>query len=266
MITRRFMIYSKPTTREAPVLLANGAAFYESAVIIVPVPGSGVPVTMMGNVAELEAWCTEHGFAQPQFHDDDAETVWLCCMCFSDMDVPLNHCYQCGAGGAAVAMSRSQLDAIQKHDKDRLDAYSKLYDETRALRRLAIDIYGPASLGLVVDRWEDHEKGEIRRSLRRGSTIFGCNPPRDNEADADWLARVGDSATLDPKQVLEVHKERKHDWLVSSLLATIESFRPLVAQTRKLIREHREKEVLGTTVSALAKIVEALPSTPPEDE
>lgn len=186
--------------------IADGVLFEDGSVVVrwrTATPGT----TMFASLDHAKSVHGHDGKTVFEFHDGDTPITWLCCMCFSDMDVPLNHCFQCGAGGSAVPMSRTYLDAIQLHDKQRIDANDALRAELTALRRVALDVYGPTALGLSVDRWTDADGNERVSGIRQGRTTF-CGRPADGESDEAYLRREGEKCTLDPDHVRRLHAER----------------------------------------------------------
>lgn len=206
---RRFMMLRRvdETGVSGTGHIADGVVFDDGTTVVrwrTATPG----LTSFATLDHAKAVHGHDGKTTFEFHDDDAPTMWLCCMCFADMDLPVNHCFQCGGGGTAVAMSRSQLDQIQRHDKDRLDALQKCHTELRALRRVAIDVHGPSALGLAVSRFTSQATGEEFVSIRRGDTSYGVRP-EPGESDADFLKRAGESCALDPDHVRRVHAEHR---------------------------------------------------------
>jgi hypothetical protein len=206
---RRFMMLRRvdETGVSGTGHIADGVVFHDGTVVVrwrTATPGTT-------SFASLEHAKTVHGHDGKtvfEFHDWEPPIVWLCCMCFSDMDPPLNHCYQCGAGGSAVPMAKSQLEQIQTHDKQRLESIEKLHEELRAVRRVALDVYGPTALGLTVDRWTDAD-GAVRVSgIRQGRTTHGVYPAN-GEDDETFLRREGERVTLDPDHVRRLHAERR---------------------------------------------------------
>lgn len=212
---RRFMMLRRidETGVSGTGHIADGVLFEDGKVVIrwrTATPGT----TLFDSLEHAKAVHGHDGKTVFEFHDDAPSTteklVWLCVMCFSDMDIPLNHCHQCGSGGTAVPMSKSQLEAVQRHDQDRLDSLRKKEAELAALRRVALDRYGPTALGLSVDRWKNSEGEEQVSGVRVGRTTH-CSKPADGETDLTFMLRVGETAALDPEHVRKVHAEtREH--------------------------------------------------------
>lgn len=207
-MARRFMMLRRvdETGVSGVGHIADGVVFDDGTVVVhwrTATPGT----TTFASLEHAKAVHGHDGKTVFEFHDWEPPIVWLCCMCFSDMDIPVNHCLQCGSGGSAVPMSKVQLEQLQKHDRQRIEAYDKLATETRALRRVAIDVYGPTALGLEVNRFTGHG-GEEFVSIRRGSTTWSVRP-EDGESDDAFLKRAGEHCTLDPDYVRRLHAERK---------------------------------------------------------
>lgn len=205
-MTRRFMMLRRvdETGVSGVGHVADGVVFEDGTVVVrwrTATPGT----TSFASLEHAKAVHGHDGKTVFEFHDDDAPVVWLCCLCFSDMDIPVNHCFQCGAGGSAIAMSKSQLDYVQRHDKHRLESLRKCHDELRVLRRVAIATHGPAALGLSVERFTD---GSVM-GIRSGDTVLSGRP-RDGEEIDDFLRREGEHCPLDPAQV-ERQEERSRE-------------------------------------------------------
>ena len=206
---RRFMMIRRvdETGVSGTGHIADGVVFDDGKVVVrwrTATPGT----TSFDSIEHAKAVHGHDGKTAVEFHDDDAPVMWLCCMCFSDMDLPVNHCFQCGAGGSAVAMSNSQIEQIQRHDKHRLESIDKLHKELVPLRRIAIDTYGPTALGLSVSRFHGAD-GEEFVSIRQGNTTFSVGP-NPGESDEAYLRRAGERCTLDPEHVQRLHAERSH--------------------------------------------------------
>lgn len=204
---RRFMMLRRvdETGVSGTGHIADGVLFEDGTVVVrwrTATPGT----TVFQSLEHAQAVHGHGGKTVFEFHDWKEPIVWLCCMCFSDMDLPINHCFQCGAGGSAVPMSKVQLEQIQRHDKDRLDAIERCHEELRALRRVAIDVHGPTALGLEVSRFRGSD-GDEYVSIRRGNTLFGVRPEA-GESDDAFLRRAGERCTLDPEHVRRLHAER----------------------------------------------------------
>lgn len=185
--------------------IADGVVFEDGTVVVrwrTATPGT----TTFASLEHAKAVHGHDGATRFEFHDHDLPIVWLCCMCFSDMDLPVNHCFQCGSGGSAVPMSKTYLEAIQTHDKHRLESIDKCLKELGALRRVAIDTYGPTALGLAVRRFRG-APGEEFVSIERGNISFGVRP-EPGESDEAFLRRAGECCTLDPDHVRRLHAER----------------------------------------------------------
>lgn len=187
--------------------IADGVLFEDGTVVVrwrTATPGT----TTFASLDHAKAVHGHDGKTVFEFHDWTLPIVWLCCMCFSDMDIPANHCLQCGSGGSAVPMSKMQLEQIQTHDRQRIEANETLRVELAALRRIAIDVYGPTALGLKVDRF-DGTDGEVFVSIRRGDTTWSVRPKAD-ENDDTFLRREGERCTLDPEHLRRLHAEAAH--------------------------------------------------------
>ncbi len=206
---RRFMMLRRvdETGVSGTGHIADGVVFEDGTVVVrwrTSTPGT----TNFASLDHAKAVHGHDGKTVFEFHDWEPPIMWLCCMCFSDMDPPLNHCYQCGAGGSAVPMSKVQLEQIQTHDKQRIESIERCHVELRALRRVAIDVYGPTALGLVVDRWTDTEGNERVSGIRQGRTTFGVYPKTAEESDETFMRREGERCTLDDEHVRRLHAER----------------------------------------------------------
>lgn len=186
--------------------IADGVLFEDGTVVVrwrTKTPGT----TMFASLEHARAVHGHDGQTTFEFHDWEGPIAWLCCMCFSDMDIPVNHCFQCGSGGTAVPMSKIYLEQIQVHDRQRIESNDKLRVELAALRRIVIDTYGPTALGLSVERWKDLEGNERIQGIRRGNTTF-CVRPGDGESDEAFLRREGERCELDPAHIRSLHAER----------------------------------------------------------
>ena len=205
---RRFMMLRKvdETGVSGVGHIADGVVFEDGTVVVrwrTKTPGT----TTFASIDHAKAVHGHDGKTTFEFHDWEGPTEWLCCMCFSDMDLPVNHCFECGAGGAAVAMSKEQLLAIQRHDKYRLERHDELTRELKALRRVAVDVYGPAALGLTLRRNESADPPMRWASVARGNTSWGSFTDDSAESDEALLLRVAEGASLDPDHVRRVHAE-----------------------------------------------------------
>lgn len=205
---RRFMMLrrSDATGISGVGHVADGVEFDDGSVAIrwrTAVRSSGT----YASIADAKAIHGHGGETVFEFHDDPTPILWLCCMCFADMDPPVNHCFQCGSGGSAIAMSKSQLDMVQRHDKQRLESLEKCHRELRALRSVAIDHFGPTALGLSVQRFTGHDGEEFVSLAGPGGVTYSVRP-EPGEHDTAFLRRAGENASLDPEQVRRLRSER----------------------------------------------------------
>ncbi len=187
--------------------IADGVVFDDGTVVVrwkTTTPGT----TIFESIAHAQAVHGHDGLTKFIFHDDNEseekklELVWLCCMCFSDMDVPLNHCFQCGSGGSRVAMDRAQLQQIQRHDQDRLNANRELQKELIPLRRIAIAVVGGLELGLSVSR-RTSSGGHVM-SVVSGDVSYGIHSAADTLDDDAVLRAFGADARIDPDRSTRV--------------------------------------------------------------
>lgn len=203
---RRFMMHRAvdETGVSGAGYIADGVAFDDGTVVVrwrTATPGT----TMFASLEHAQAVHGHGGKTAFVFHDDAGPIVWLCCMCFADMDIPANHCFQCGSGGSAIPMSASLLRLVQRHDEQRLESLAKKEAELRALRAVALAVAGPYALGLSVERFTSRE-GHAYASARCGATIYSGEPEA-GETDEAFLRRVGPTCALDPARVLRVLSE-----------------------------------------------------------
>lgn len=174
------------------------------------------------SLAAAEAIHGHGGKTTFQFHDDAGATAWLCCMCFADMDVPLNHCYMCGSSGSAVAMAEWQLKRIQNHDKLRLASLDELHAEASVLRALAVRVFGPAALGLQAERGgrDSYPSLEYRNSL------YGISPGPEGESEMAFLCRGAECVAFDPKHLRALLREKQDHVCVDEDMTRLEDQLP----------------------------------------
>lgn len=161
----------------------------------------------------------------PKVDGEALKEVWMCSLCHSDMDIPINHCFQCGAGGGAVPMMPWQLAEIHRFDKYRSDEIAKRQAELTALRGIAYDVFGAVALGVVVTKYEndellsDEEKARGREPMwraggisgisRRGSNTRYLVSPKPDETEEQYAARAVESIEFDPIELRRLHKKRR---------------------------------------------------------
>lgn len=121
--------------------------------------------------------------------------VWMCAMCLSSITPPINCCSECGSGGCAIPTTKSLMELVQKHDQQRLEALDKKEQELRALRLVMMQMYGPITLGMHVEK-----QGEDVLGVRYKNVVMG-GTPLPNETLIQFLMRVGEAVALDPVEV-----------------------------------------------------------------
>lgn len=121
--------------------------------------------------------------------------VWMCAMCFSDMDHSTT-CFQCGSSGTAISTTKSLMRLVQKHDQQRLEDLAKKEQELRALRHVMMKImHTPLALGMRVETYNGNMVG-----VRYKNRVV-CGSPLPNETEHQFMMRVGEAVALDPVDV-----------------------------------------------------------------
>lgn len=130
-------------------------------------------------------------------------TVRVCCCCLGTVDHVW--CYDCGGCNTGVDMPVWAAKSFRVNDEHRRATIAKQARELKALRRVAIDTYGPTTLGLRVEftGGDDDIFG-----VRDGSGVVHCVRSQEGETDDEYLRRAGESASLDPELVRKIHASR----------------------------------------------------------
>lgn len=197
--------------------VADGVQFEDGTVVIrwrVVVVGSSVFYSTLEDAVAVHG----HG-GDTIFHFVDSEDpanknvgkqTGFCCMCFSTLDIGQTYCDQCGAGGADITISQGHAEAIQLHDKQRLEELEKRNKELQAFRRVAFDVFGPLALGLEPVRYvaaqEDSgiKAGDIMGAKYAGGTTIHCVNAKPGEDEREYLARAVEHVTFDPERIRRV--------------------------------------------------------------